>query len=98
MTIHIGVGGWVFEEWRDNFYPKGLSRTRELEYASRHLSAIEINGTYYGSQKPESFRKWRDETPDGFKFAVKGTRYATNRRNLAEARESVERFLNSGVT
>ena len=55
MSIYVGVGGWVFEEWRDNFYPKGLSQKRELEYASRHLTAIEINGTYYGSQKPESF-------------------------------------------
>ena len=96
--IYIGVGGWVFEEWRDNFYPKGLSQKRELEYASRHLTAIEINGTYYGSQKPESFAKWHDETPDGFVFAVKGPRFATNRRVLAESKESVERFFQSGVT
>ena len=98
MTLYIGIGGWTYEPWRGVFYPDGLAQKRELEYAASKLSGIEINGTYYGSQKPESFRKWRDETPDGFKFAVKGTRYATNRRNLAESRESVERFLNSGVT
>ena len=98
MSIYVGVGGWVFEEWRNNFYPKGLSQKRELEYASRHLSAIEINGTYYGSQKPESFRKWRSETPDGFVFSLKGPRFATNRRVLAEAGESISRFFESGVT
>jgi uncharacterized protein YecE (DUF72 family) len=98
MSIFIGIGGWVYEPWRDNFYPKGLPQKRELEYASTHLTAIEINGTYYGSQKPASFRKWRSETPDGFVFALKGPRFATNRRVLAEAGESIERFFASGVT
>ncbi|HEY4125156.1 MAG TPA: DUF72 domain-containing protein, partial [Rhizomicrobium sp.] len=98
MSIYVGVGGWVFDEWRDNFYPKGLSQKRELEYASRHLTAIEINGTYYGSQKPESFARWHAETPDGFVFALKGPRFATNRRVLAEAGESVDRFIKSGIT
>ncbi|MBN9555518.1 MAG: DUF72 domain-containing protein [Alphaproteobacteria bacterium] len=98
MTIYIGVGGWVFEEWRDNFYPKGLSQKRELEYASRHLTAIEINGTYYGSQKPESFARWHDETPDDFVFTLKGPRFATNRRVLAEAGDSIEKFIASGIT
>ncbi len=98
MSIFIGVGGWVFEPWRDNFYPKGLPQKRELEYASTHLTAIEVNGTYYGSQKPESFRKWHDETPDGFVFALKGPRFATNRRVLAEAGDSITRFFDSGVT
>src|SRR6185503_225810 len=97
MSIYVGIGGWVFEEWRDNFYPKGLSQKRELEYASSKVTAIEINGTYYGSQKPESFAKWYDETPEDFVFAVKGPRFATNRRVLAEAGSSVERFFNSGV-
>ena len=96
--IYIGVGGWVFEEWRDNFYPKGLSQKRELEYASRHLTAIEVNGTYYGSQKPESFARWHDETPDDFIFTLKGPRFATNRRVLAEAGDSIGRFIESGIT
>ncbi|HKX64022.1 MAG TPA: DUF72 domain-containing protein [Rhizomicrobium sp.] len=98
MSIHVGIGGWVYPEWRDNFYPKGLSQKRELEYASSHLTAIEINGTYYGSQKPESFRKWHDETPKGFVFTVKGPRFATNRRVLAESGGSIEKFFASGVT
>jgi len=98
MSIYVGIGGWVFEEWRDNFYPKGLSQKRELEYASRRLTAIEINGTYYGSQKPESFARWHDETPEGFVFTLKGPRFATNRRVLAEAGPSIEKFLTSGIT
>jgi uncharacterized protein YecE (DUF72 family) len=96
--IYVGIGGWVYPDWRDNFYPKGLPQKRELEYAGTRLTAIEINGTYYGSQKPESFRKWRGATPDGFVFALKGPRFATNRRVLAESGESVERFFASGVT
>ena len=95
--IRVGIGGWTFEPWRGVFYPKGLSQKRELEYASRQLTSIEINGTYYGSQKPESFAKWRDETPDDFVFTVKGPRFATNRRILAEAGESIARFFASGV-
>ena len=98
MSIYIGVGGWVFEEWRDNFYPKGLSQKRELEYASSKLTAIEINGTYYGSQRPESFARWHDETPEGFVFTLKGPRFATNRRVLAEAGESIEKFVTGGIT
>ena len=77
--------------------PTGLAHKRELEPASRKLSSIEINGTFYGSQKPESFAKWHDETPDGFVFALKGLRYATNRRVLGEAGETIERFFKSGV-
>jgi uncharacterized protein YecE (DUF72 family) len=95
--IRVGVGGWVFEPWRGAFYPEGLSQKRELEYASRQLTSIEINGTYYGSQKPESFRKWVEETPDDFVFAVKGPRFATNRKVLGEAGSSIERFFRSGV-
>jgi uncharacterized protein YecE (DUF72 family) len=96
-SIRVGIGGWTFEPWRGTFYPKGLAQKRELEYAGQHLTSIEINGTYYGSQKPESFARWREETPDGFVFSVKGTRFSTNRRVLAEAGQSVERFLTSGV-
>ena len=95
--IRVGIGGWTFEPWRANFYPADLTQKRELEYASRKLTSIEVNGTYYGSQKPESFAKWHDETPDDFVFALKGPRFATNRRVLAEAGESIERFLASGL-
>jgi uncharacterized protein YecE (DUF72 family) len=97
-TIRVGIGGWVFEPWRGTFYPEGLPQKRELEHAAAHLGTIEINGTYYGSQKPESFARWRAETPDGFVFAVKGSRYITNRRVLAEAAPSIEKFFGSGVT
>ena len=97
-AIRVGIGGWVFEPWRGTFYPDGLTQKRELEYASSKLPTIEINGTYYGSQKPESFRKWRAETPDGFVFSLKGPRFATNRRVLAEAGPSIEKFFESGVT
>ncbi len=96
-TIRIGVGGWTFEPWRGAFYPDKLPQKRELEDASSKLTSIEINGTYYGSQKPASFAKWRDETPDDFVFALKGPRFTTNRRVLAEAGESIERFFTSGV-
>jgi uncharacterized protein YecE (DUF72 family) len=96
-VIHIGVGGWSFAPWRGVFYPEGLVQSRELEYASSRLTSIEINSTYYGSQKASSFAKWRAATPAGFKFAVKGPRFATNRRVLAEAGESIQRFFASGV-
>ncbi len=96
--IRLGVGGWTYEPWRGGaFYPAGLAQKRELEYASSKLTSIEVNGTYYGSQKPESFAKWREETPDDFVFALKGPRFATNRRVLAEAGASIERFFASGV-
>ncbi|MEO8805393.1 MAG: DUF72 domain-containing protein [Burkholderiaceae bacterium] len=95
--IRVGVGGWTFEPWRNNFYPAGLAHSRELEYASRQLSTIEINGTYYSSQKPASFRRWFDETPDDFMFSLKANRFATNRRVLAEAGESIQRFIGSGL-
>jgi uncharacterized protein YecE (DUF72 family) len=95
--IRVGVGGWVFAPWRGTFYPKGLPQARELEYASRRLTSIEINGTFYGSQKPASFRRWRDETPEDFVFSLKGPRFATHRRELSEAGASIERFFTSGV-
>ncbi|HEY0236503.1 MAG TPA: DUF72 domain-containing protein [Afipia sp.] len=95
--IHIGIGGWTFAPWRGVFYPEKLTQAKELNYAASKLTSIEINGTYYGSQKPESFRKWANEVPDGFVFSVKGPRFATNRRVLAEAGESIQRFYDSGV-
>lgn len=96
--IRVGIGGWNFEEWRGSFYPDGLSQKKELEYASRKLTSTEVNGTYYGSQKPETFAKWREETPDGFIFALKASRFCTSRRVLAEGGGSIEKFLTQGLT
>ena len=96
--IRIGIGGWNFPPWRGVFYPKGLAQSKELGYAATHLTSIEINSTFYGSQKPETFRKWASEVPNGFVFSVKGPRFATNRRVLAEAGDSIKRFIESGVT
>ena len=98
QRIRVGIGGWTYEAWRDNFYPKGWPQARELEYAGQKMSAIEINGTYYSTQKPASFAKWRHETPDDFVFSMKASRYATNRRVLGEAGESVMRFIDSGIS
>lgn len=95
--IRVGVGGWTYEPWRGTFYPAGLKHADELNYASRRLTTIEINGTFYRTQSAASFRKWRDETPDDFVFAVKGHRAVVNRRILAEAGEPIEWFFNSGV-
>jgi len=96
--IYTGVGGWTYEPWRGVFYPKGLPQARELEYAGHHLTSIEVNGTFYSTQSPKTFRKWASEVPDGFVFALKGPRYAVNRRVLAEAGSSIQRFLDSGIT
>ncbi|MGF6770428.1 uncharacterized protein YecE (DUF72 family) [Paraburkholderia sp. GAS199] len=95
--IRIGIGGWTFAPWRGTFYPDDLTQSRELEYASSHLTSIEINGTFYGLQKPSSYEKWYQETPDDFVFSLKAPRYATNRKVLADAGETIERFLASGV-
>ncbi len=95
--IHVGVGGWTFEPWRNNFYPAGLAHSKELPYASRQLTAIEVNGTFYSTFKPPTFAKWRDQTPDGFVFALKAHRFTTHRRVLAGAAEGIERFVNSGM-
>lgn len=96
-VVRTGIGGWTFEPWRGVFYPDGLKQADELHYASRQLTAIEINSTYYSSQKPETFAKWRAATPEGFVFSVKASRFCTNRRVLAEAGESMEKFLNQGI-
>ena len=97
QRIRVGIGGWTYEPWRESFYPADLPQKRELEYASRQVTAIEINGTYYRTQTPASFAKWYGETPDGFVFSVKASRHATNRKVLAEAGESIARFLGSGL-
>lgn len=95
--IVVGVGGWNFAPWRGTFYPEGLTQARELHYASRELTSIEINSTFYGLQKPATFQKWRDDTPDDFVFSVKAPRFVTHRKLLATAADSIRRFLGSGV-
>jgi len=95
--IFVGIGGWNFAPWRGSFYPKGLVQAQELHFASRALTAIEINSTFYGLQKPATFQKWHDETPDGFVFSVKAPRFVMLRKRLAESAASVERFLGSGI-
>lgn len=97
-AARVGIGGWTYEPWRNNFYPAGLAHSKELVHASRQLNAIEVNGTYYSTFKPPTFAKWRDETPDDFVFSLKASRFTTNRRVLAEAGESIERFLGSGIS
>lgn len=96
--IYVGIGGWNYAPWRGVFYPEGLPHAKELRYAGERLTSIEINSTFYGTQKPATFRKWAGEVPDGFVFSLKGPRFATNRRVLAEAGDSIKRFLDSGIT
>ncbi|HEX8445065.1 MAG TPA: DUF72 domain-containing protein [Sphingomonas sp.] len=96
-TIRIGIGGWSYDPWRGTFFPEKLPKTRELEHAATRLTAIEINATYYGRQKPETFAKWAASVPDGFRFAVKASRYATARKILADGAESVAMFLDQGL-
>jgi uncharacterized protein YecE (DUF72 family) len=95
--IFVGVGGWNFAPWRGSFYPKGLTQARELEHASRVFTSVEINSTFYGLQKPTTFEKWRDQTPDGFVFSAKAPRFVTHRRRLQDGAPSVARFLDSGI-
>lgn len=96
-SIRVGIGGWDYEPWRETFYPETVSAKRQLEYASRQLTSIEINGTYYRTQSPATYAKWAAETPEDFVFSMKALRYTTNRKVLAEAGESVEKFLGSGI-
>ena len=96
-NIRIGVGGWTFEPWRGVFYPKDVKQKDELAYASRHLTAIEINSTFYSSQTPATFARWAAETPDGFIFSLKASRFCTNRKVLASAGESIDRFMAQGI-
>lgn len=95
--VRVGVGGWTFEPWRDNFYPPGLAHSRELQYASRQLTAIEVNGTFYSTFKPATFAKWREETPENFVFSLKAHRFTTHRRELGTAGEGIARFTGSGI-
>ena len=95
--IRTGIGGWTFAPWRDNFYPKGLVQKRELEYASRHLTAIEINGTFYGAQKPAVYASWRAQTPAGFVFSLKAPRHIVGARTLAGTGKQVAGFVDGGI-
>ncbi len=96
-AIRVGIGGWTFEPWRGPFYTAGVRQADELKFASRAVTAIEINGTYYSTQKATSFRKWHDETPDDFIFSVKANRFCTNRRELSGAKDSIDHFIGSGL-
>ena len=96
--IRAGMGGWTFEPWDTSFYPEKLSKAKQLSYASRQVPTIAVDGTYYSAFKPPTFAKWAADAPDGFVFSLKAIRFATNRRVLAEAGESVQRFLSSGVS
>jgi uncharacterized protein YecE (DUF72 family) len=96
--IRVGIGGWTYPPWRGSFYPKGLVQAKELNYAAAHLTSIEINATFYRLQTPASFRKWKQATPDGLVFSVKGPRLITHRQDLATAGDFISRFLGSGLT
>ncbi|MFC9787147.1 DUF72 domain-containing protein [Rhodococcus sp. NPDC127528] len=95
--VRVGISGWVYPAWRGGFYPEGLVHRKELAYAADHLTSIEINGSFYALQRPSSFAKWRDETPDGFLFAVKGGRYITHVRRLVDVDTALANFFASGV-
>ena len=96
-AVRVGIGGWTYEPWRGVFFPEGLAHAKELDYAARQLTSIEINGTYYRTQTPATFRKWAEATPDGFVFSVKALRYTTNRKVLVESGDSIGKFLGSGL-
>jgi uncharacterized protein YecE (DUF72 family) len=96
--IRVGIGGWNYEPWRETFYPKDLPQAKELEYAASRLTAIEINATFYRTQSAASFKKWAAATPDDFMFSVKAPRAAVQRKDLREAKESIDWFFNSGVS
>ncbi|MBS0479343.1 MAG: DUF72 domain-containing protein [Proteobacteria bacterium] len=96
-AIRIGIGGWTYEPWRGTFFPDKWPVKRELEYASRQFTAIEVNGTYYSGFKPATFAGWAKVAPDDFIFTLKASRFCTNRKVLAEAGESIQRFTGQGI-
>ncbi len=96
--IRVGIGGWTFAPWDEVFYPPGVKKKDQLSYAASKLTGIEVNGTYYRTQTPETFANWRAEVPDGFVFALKAPRYTVQKRILAEAGESITRFMDSGLS
>jgi uncharacterized protein YecE (DUF72 family) len=97
MNLRIGISGWRYGPWRGTFYPEDLAQKRELEYASRQINSIEINGTHYSLQRPSSFKRWYDETPEGFVFAVKGSRYITHMKRLKGIETPLANFFASGL-
>ncbi|WP_176083010.1 DUF72 domain-containing protein [Martelella sp. HB161492] len=96
-VVRVGIGGWNFEPWDSSFYPEKLAKARQLDFASRQLAVIEVNSTYYSSQKPATFAKWASSVPDGFVFSLKASRFCTNRKKLADSAESVGKFLKQGI-
>ena len=95
--VRIGVSGWTYPPWRGDFYPKGLPQREELAFAASRLTSIEINGSFYALQKPSSYQKWREQTPDDFVFSVKGSRFITHMKRLADCAEALTTFFGSGV-
>jgi uncharacterized protein YecE (DUF72 family) len=95
--IRVGISGWRFDGWRGTFYPEDLTQKRELEFASRKLNSIELNGTFYSTQKPQSFQSWRKETPDDFVFAIKGSQFITHIRKLENVEGALANFLAQGM-
>jgi len=96
-VARIGISGWRYPPWRGSFYPRGLVQRRELEYAAARLDSIEINGTFYALQRPQSFQRWREQTPEGFVFSVKGSRYITHMLRLRNTADALADFFASGV-
>jgi uncharacterized protein YecE (DUF72 family) len=96
-TVRIGISGWLYRGWRGSFYPRGLRQADELSYASRHFDTVEINGTHYSLQRPESFARWHDETPDGFIFAVKASRFITHMKQLRDIEAPLANFFAQGI-
>lgn len=95
--VRVGISGWNYPSWRGDFYPTGLPHRRELTYAAERMSSVEVNGSFYSLQRPTSYVRWRDETPDGFVFAVKGSRFITHMRRLADVETALANFWASGV-
>jgi uncharacterized protein YecE (DUF72 family) len=95
--VRIGISGWRYPPWRGTFYPKGLTQARELEYASGRLNSIEINGSFYALQRPESFRRWAEQTPEGFVFSIKGPRFITHMKRLRDVETPLANFFASGL-
>lgn len=95
--VRIGVSGWRYARWRGDFYPRGLPQRRELEHIGQHFPTVEINGSFYSLQRPDSYRRWRGEVPDDFRFAVKGSRYVTHMLRLRDVDQALANFFASGI-